>query len=135
MADLTITATSVIQGTGAETEQGTAGASITAGQPVYKDSTDSNKLKLCDGDVLLTAACVGISLHAAANGQPLLYQKRGILAIGATVAVGQAYYVSLTAGGICPFADLGSGDFPVKIAVGMTTSTVQVLIENPGIAI
>lgn len=39
MADLTITAASVLAGSNATTRQGTAGATITAGQVVYFDDT------------------------------------------------------------------------------------------------
>ena len=69
MADLTITAANVALESGTQAT-GTAGATITQGQPLYKDSTDSNHLKPTDADVAASAACVGIALSAASDGQP-----------------------------------------------------------------
>jgi hypothetical protein len=128
MADLSITATSVLKGTGAKTESLIAGAAITAGQSLYKDASDSNKAKLTDADSATAAARVfyGIALNGAASGQPVVVQTGGIIAIGATVAVGVAYYLSDTAGGICPFADLESGDYPTIIGIGVSTTAIKI---------
>ena len=49
MADLTLTAASVLAGSNATTRLGTAGATITAGQVVYFDDT-TNTFKLADTD-------------------------------------------------------------------------------------
>ena len=42
MADLSVTAASVVAGSNANIEHGTLGETVTAGQPVYKDSTPRN---------------------------------------------------------------------------------------------
>lgn len=128
MADLSITAASVLKGTGATTESLIAGAAITAGQSLYKDASDSNKVKLTDADSATAAARVffGIALNSAASGQPVVVQTGGIITIGATVAVGVAYYLSDTAGGICPFADLESGDYPTIIGIGVSTTAIKI---------
>lgn len=128
MADLVITGTSVVKGTGATTETLTAGAAITAGQSVYKDASDANKAKLTDADSATAAARVfyGLALNGAASGQPVVVQTGGIITIGATVAVGVAYYLSDTAGGICPFADLESGDYPTIIGIGVSTTQIKI---------
>jgi hypothetical protein len=112
MANLTITAASVVPvGSSTQRQTGTAGESITAGQAVYVDGADSNKVKLADADVAASAASVGIALHAAATNQPITYATSGPVTIGATPVVGQWYGVSTTAGGIAPLADLATGDF------------------------
>lgn len=128
MADLTITATSVVKGTGATTETLFAGAAITAGQSLYKDASDANKAKLTDADSATAAARVfyGIALNGAASGQPVVVQTGGIITIGATVAVGVAYYLSDSPGGICPFADLESGDYPTIIGIGVSTTQIKI---------
>jgi hypothetical protein len=128
MADLTVTATSVVKGTGAITETLIAGAAITAGQSLYKDASDANKAKLTDADSATAAARVfhGIALNGAASGQPVVVQTGGIITIGATVAVGVAYYLSDTAGSICPFADLESGDYPTIIGIGVSTTQIKI---------
>jgi hypothetical protein len=128
MADLTITAGNVVKGTGATTETLIACASITAGQSLYKDASDSNKAKLTDADSATAAARVfyGLALNSAASGQPVVVQTGGIITIGATVAVGVAYYLSDTAGGICPFADLEAGDYPTIIGIGVSTTQIKI---------
>ena len=137
MADLTITATSVLKGTGATTETLIAGAAITAGQTVYKDASDSNKAKLFDADSATAAARVlhGIALNGAASGQPVVVLTQGPITIGATVAVGVAYYASDTPGGICPFADLESGDYPTIIGIGISTTQIKVQPIAAGVVI
>ena len=107
MANLTITAANVIQGSGAVTSTGIAGVAVTAGQSVYLDTTDS-KYKLADADATASVNESAIALHAAAADQPLTVQTGGTLAIGATIAIGSAYYVSTTAGSICLESDLSS---------------------------
>jgi hypothetical protein len=134
MADLTITAANVAPvGSSTQRQTGTAGASITAGQSVYVDGADSNKVKLADADAAASAAAVGVALHAAAANQPITYATSGPVTIGATPVVGQWYAVSTTAGGIAPLADLSSGDFITilgqceeagKINVKLNVSTV-----------
>lgn len=137
MADLTITATSVLPGTGAITEKLTAGAAITAGQSVYKDASDGNKAKLFDADSATAAArsFYGIALNGAASGQPVVVQTGGNITIGATVAVGVAYYASDTPGGICPFSDLESGDYPTIIGIGISTTQIKIQPIAAGVVI
>lgn len=127
MADLTITAASVAKGTNASVVSSyLAGASITAGQSVYLDSV-TNTIKLADADALASSAAVGVALNNAASGQPIVYQRSGNITIGSTVAVGVAYYVSTTAGGICLESDLSTGDFPHFL--GFATSTTVIALD------
>lgn len=127
MADLTITAASVAAGANAAlVNQYLAGATITQGQAVYVDST-TNTVKLADADALASSAATGIALNAASAGQPITYQRYGNITIGATVAVGVAYYVSTTAGAICLESDLSTGDFPHFL--GFATSTTVIALD------
>ena len=134
MADLSITAADVIKTDSTLIAEGTAGATVTAGQPVYKDSTASGKLKPADADVLATAAAVGIALHGASDGQPLRYATGGNLTLSAVMTVGAVYVVSTTAGGIAPVADLGSGDYVTLLGVATTTSNIKLSVSVSGIA-
>ena len=121
MADLSITASEVQPGTGMQKVPGTAGAAVTAGHPVYKDTSDSNKLKPCDADSsLTTATAVGIALHAAQDGQPLDYAESGRLTLGASAGVvdGEVYLVSATEGAIMPVGDLAVGDYTCLLGIG-----------------
>ena len=133
MAVLSITATSVVQGSNAVTEAGLAGAAITAGQVVYRDDT-SRKFLLADS-VSATAATrrpLGIALNGAALNQPVVVQKAGDVTIGAALTAGVVYYLSGTAGGICPAADLASGDYPCVIGMAKTTAVLTIDIQTTG---
>lgn len=137
MVDLSITASEVQPGTTDATfDQGTAGATITAGQTLYIDTSDSNKLKLgdCDSATAAVRTCAGIALHAALSGQPIRYQTGGSITIGATAAmtVGHTYLLSDTAGGIMPSADLEAGDYTSILGVATSTSVLLIRILNSG---
>ena len=87
MADISVTAASVLKGSGAATSTGITGSvAITAGQPLYVDSTNNNTLKPADADgSLLAATVVGIALHASSPGQPITYQTGGLLTLNAVL--------------------------------------------------
>lgn len=136
MADISITAANVIKGSNAVVEAGTAGATITAGQVVYKDASDG-KYKLADADSGTAAAKAprGIALNGASNGQPLSIARSGAITIGGTLTAGTAYYLSPTAGGICPLADVEAGDNVVLLGLASTTAILNLDIQNPGVTI
>ena len=129
MANLSITAANVLASAAAQKERGTAGATITAGQPLYKDSSDSDKLKPAQATAS-KQGFVGIALNGAASGQPVEYVTRDTeLTIGATVAVGIVYVLSATAGAICPHADLTTGDYGVVVGIGISTTKISTLAD------
>lgn len=136
MADLTITAASVVKGSGAGVDYGTAGATITAGQAVYKDSATA-KYQLADSDSATAAVRDpgGIALNGAANNQPLAVLTSGPVTIGATLTPGVAYYLSNTPGGICPVADVGAGEYSVVIGMATSASVLDVDIQASGVSL
>jgi hypothetical protein len=136
MADLVITAANVVVGAGAKTEHGTAGATVTAGQPVYEDAT-TGRFLLADNNSATVRARTpkGLALNGAANGQPLAIVTEGPVTIGATLTAGVAYYLSDTPGGIGPVADLASGEYPTIIGIAASTSVLNVNIQSSGVAL
>lgn len=136
MADLTITAASVIAASDSSNRGGTAGETITAGKAVYKNST-TNKYMLADSDSATAEArqASAIALNGASDGQPIQVLSGGDITIGATLTAGTAYYLSGTAGGICPFADLGSGDYVCQIGIAKSTTVLAVDIQFPNVAL
>lgn len=136
MADLTITAANVIKTSTTSVVTGVAGATITAGQSVYLDSTTSTiKLAQADGTAAEVAA-VGIALHAALTGQPVSYATGGPINIGATTAKTTTYMVSATAGGVAPQADLTSGQRICELGYATATDgSFTVLIKDRGVAV
>lgn len=136
MADLVITVANVAAGSGARKVSGTAGATITAGEVVYLDSaTGTYKLADCDSATAAVRSPAGIALHGSLSGQPLTIQTSGPITIGATVTAGVAYYLSATPGGICPVADLGTGDYPVILGLATSASVIDIDIQEAGVAL
>lgn len=133
MADLTITAASVLQGSGAIIEDQIAGAAITAGQLLYKDSADG-KVKLADANsgVAEARSIYGVAVNNAAANQPVAVQRKGKVAIGATVAVGTIYVLSATAGGVAPSADLATGHYVSILGVAVSATEIEIAIVNSG---
>jgi hypothetical protein len=136
MADLTITASQVLPGAesaGAQFAQGIAGASITAGQVLYLDSS-TNTYKLADNNDTSQALSVaaGVALHAAGSGQPIRMQIAGPITIGAGAApgVGSVFCLSATAGGIAPVADLATGNRTTILGVGGASNTIILRIYS-----
>ena len=127
MADLSVPATVAPQ-SNATFSFGTAGEAITAGQPVYVDSTDSNKIKRADADgTSATAAAKGIAVNSAATGQPVDYQTGGDINLGATLVRGQVYILSPDKG-ISAAADLANPDYTTILGVA---KTYQLLTVKP----
>jgi hypothetical protein len=136
MVDVTVTAAEVLPGTAQELE-GTSGATITAGQVVYLDSTSST-YKLADADdTAATATVKGIALNDASTGQRLKLAtgKSGTIDPGFTVTVGSLYVLSGTPGGIAPCADLATGDYVSLIGYGTAADELTLLIENTGVQV
>lgn len=136
MSDLSITAASVLAGTGARKVLGAAGATVTAGKVVYLDTSD-NEYKLADCDSATEAARSpdGIALNGASDGQPLVVLEEGPCTIGATLTPGTTYYLSPNAGGICPLTDVLSGDYPVIVGIATSTTVLDVKFQEAGVAI
>ena len=136
MADLTITAANVLAGTGASVFHGKAGATVTAGQVVYEDDS-TDRFGLADNNSATAAAKLpaGIGLNGASNGQPLAVHRAGDITIGATLTPGTAYYLSDTPGGICPLADLASGETVVLIGIAKSATVLHVDIQVSGVTL
>ena len=126
MADLSITAANVIAASSATTRSGTAGATITAGQVVYFDRTDS-KYKLADADAVPSGGfgSVFIALNGASDNQPISVLSGGSVAMGSVFTAGTSYYLSPTPGGIAPLADVLSGDDVVLLGVAISATNLQ----------
>lgn len=130
MTDATV-GSSAVAGANAQISQGIAGAAITINQSVYLD-TATGTWKLADGDNVATAGTaaldVGVAMNTAPSGGLLFVAREGTITMsGATFTRGVPYFISLTAGGLCPLADLGSGDYPVYM--GLATSATAIWLH------
>lgn len=134
--DVTITAASVVKGSGAATVTGIAGVTITAGQVLYIDTSNSSVMKLADADsTSLTAGAAGIALHAALTGQPITYLTQGPITIGGTLVAGTWYIVSATAGSLTKSVDQTTGWLPCLLGYASTTAILQVGIIPTGVTL
>lgn len=133
MADLTIVSASVVK-VDAQTDTGIAGEAITAGQPVYKDTT-TGKMFMAkasgtdDAAGILLAAAAGIALNSAALNQPLTFITAGTYVVGATVVKGGIYVVSATFGGIAPYADLNTDKYVTILGWAYDTTHMTIKIS------
>lgn len=136
MADLSITAANVVADSTASRVTGTAGETIAAGKAVYKSST-TNKWMLADSNSATVEArrATGIALCGASLNQPVTVLTNGLVTIGATLTAGLAYYLSDTPGGICPVADIGSGEYVCLLGLATTTAILNVGIQFPNVAL
>lgn len=136
MADISVTAANVKLISG-PTEQMVAGASITAGQVEYKEAATSTA-KLADNDSATAEvrAVHGVALHAASADQPLVVAKNGaVVDFGAIFTAGVEYYLSGTPGGICPRADVTTGDDPIRVGIALTTARLKLDFADPGVTL
>lgn len=134
MADVAVTATSVVPASDTLYADGILGATVTAGQTVYLDSA-TNTYKLADADLSSAAAATaGIAMNGGATGQPVKVAVGGSINPGFTVGIGSIYIQSATAGGIAPVADLASGGYPVIVGIGTTASNLKLSMFKGGVA-
>ena len=134
MADLSITTTSVFPGSSSIKENGVAGETLANGKTVYKKASDG-KYWLADSNAATAEARVpvGIVLSGGAANQGVLILKSGHITIGATVVQGTAYFQSDAPGGICPEADVGSGEQPTLIGFAISTTVINVDFQSAGV--
>jgi hypothetical protein len=136
MTDLSITAANVVAGANAVKRSVTAGEAVTQGQPVAHDPTTQKWVKAdCNSATEALRKAGGIALNAASLNQPLVVHTWGDITIGATLTAGSRYYLSATAGGIMPEADLTTGDYVCLLGLAKSTSVLAVDIQFPNVVL
>lgn len=134
--DISVTAGNVVKDANAVIVKGTAGATVTAGEVVYADTSDNGDYKLADCDLSAAASVVaGIAMNGAADGQPLSVQIAGDITIGGTVVVGEIYVLSGTAGGVAIEGDLAQNDYVSVIGVGVSATVIRINRANSGVQV
>lgn len=139
MADLSVTAASVLAGSAAIIIRNyTAGATITRGQAVYFD-TSSSTWKLVDSNAAVTgnelATTKGYALNDASSGQPIdVNVKDTDYTPGVTLTNGSAVFTSVTAGGITHDVP-GSGAYPTVMGIAKSTTKMNLNPTSSGAVI
>lgn len=136
MADITITASAVVASATAVVEAGSISGNVTAGQVGCKDSSDG-LWKLADNNSATAAAKSpqGIFLNGGSTGQPCRILREGDLTMNAVLTAGAAYYLSDTPGGICPVADLASGETSSLVGIAKSTTVLSVKFNVSGVTL
>ena len=143
MADFSITAAQVTAVGTPTIKNITAGATITAGQVIYKDTLDQNKAKLADANLSDAASqAIGIAVNGAAAGQPVDYiDTPGVeitLTTGSALGVAGLPVVlsAAVAGNMAPHTDLATGHYPVILGfLGSTGKTLVLVMKRSTVAL
>lgn len=139
MADLSITAASVIASANATVyKQYNFGATVTTGQVVYLDSSNTWQLKDANASSTgnLVNSVTGVSLVGGANGQPAaVVVKDSDFTPGGTLSNGASYYASPNAGAVAPAADVTTGNYPTFLFVAKSTTKAHLNPTGAGIAV
>lgn len=135
MADLVITATSVVGGSDARSVRGTAGETITAGQAIYKSTTGKYMKADSNSATVEARRPSGIALNGASLNQPVQVQTSGDVTIGAALTAGLDYWLSDTPGGMCPRADIGSGEYVCLLGIAKSTTVLTIDIKFPNVSL
>lgn len=127
MADLVQTAANVAIGAATTTTKLVpAGEAITQGNSVYLKSDD--KWWKADSNAAESAGSAGVGVamtKAGAAADYFIVALKGPVNVGATLTPGMAYFVSNTAGGIIPAADLSSTEYSTYLGVATTAALLN----------
>ncbi len=117
MAAYSITAANVLTSPSATIYTGTAGATITQGQPLYLD-TVTNTYKLANA--LTNSPVAGIALvGASANQSMIICSRDPNFSPGFTINSGNFVLVGNTAGALQPVEDRTTGWYVTSVGVGI----------------
>lgn len=133
MAALTITTVRPTANT--EYELVNYGATIAAGDALYRH-TDNEHL-LADADAsALTKVVRGIAITEGVDGgQGLIATGGNIIFVGATMTAGVTYFLGPTAGDVVPYGDLSTGDYVVRLGTAKSATEIILSIEDTGVQV
>ena len=133
MAAIAITAANVLHSSQATIFTGTAGATITQGQPVYLDTVTST-YKLANA--LTNNPVAGLSMVSTSNQQDIVVCSRDPnLNIGAVLTTGNIVLVGNTAGTLQPYEDRATGWYVTSLGVMISTTRMNFYLTGSNAAI
>jgi hypothetical protein len=133
MSDVSVTAVEVLPGSDTVYAEGVLGATVTAGQTVYLD-TSTTSYKLADSNLSAAAAVTaGVAMNGGVTGQVVRVAISGLIDPGFTVLPGMIYIQSGTAGGIAPCADIANGVYTTVLGLGITASSLRINLVRSGV--
>lgn len=112
-----------------------AGESLQPGQPLYLKQSDARWYKALSGGTAEESQVAAISAgYAVAGAKVAIVTSRSIV-VGATIDLTKIYFLSATAGLICPYEDLVSGNYISQIGIPTSTTTMSLLLSPQGIVV
>lgn len=134
MADLTVTSVRVTDST--QYQLLPFGATISAGQVVYIDTTDGEcKLADCDNSQA-TALAKGIAITPGIDGGYGLVATGGnLVLVGASMVAGDSQVLSGTPGAIQQDADYASGDWITQLGRAVSATEIKIDVKAFGIQV
>jgi hypothetical protein len=136
MADIAVTAASVLPTTTTVYGRGITAVTVTAGQTVYSDLATSGQFRLATNTSAATALLAGIAMHGATAGQPLIIATAGDVTFNAVLTAATAFVLGSVAGGISASADLDASTgtrFGSVLGMATTTTNLLIQISNSGV--
>ncbi len=132
MPAFSITAANVLHSSSATIFTGTAGATITQGQPLYLDTTTST-YKLANA--LTNNPVAGVAMVGASNQQDMVICSRDPNFVpGYPIVAGNISLVGNTAGGIQPYEDRTTGWYVTSLGVGIGGNRMNFYITGSNVA-
>ncbi len=110
-------------GVGTPTQSETAGENLSAGDFVYYNTSDANKLYKADADAIAKKA-VGYVLASATTGNAAVIYLEGINDQLSGLTKGLHYYLSTTAGGVTTTKPSSAGQIVQYIGVAISTTAI-----------
>ncbi len=133
MAAISITAANVLHSNQSTFFTGTAGATITQGQPIYLD-TVTNSYKLANA--LTNNPVAGIAMVSASTNQDMVICSRDAnFAPGFTSTTGNVILVGNVAGQLNPYEDRGTGWYVTTLGTMISTTRMNFYITGANAAI
>ena len=117
-------------GVGTPTQSMTAGESLSAGDLVYINTSDSNKIYKADADAVGKMA-IGYVLASAATDEAVTVYFEGINDQLSSLTVGTNYFLSATAGGVTATQPTSSAQIVQYIGTAITTTAIHFKFTAP----
>ncbi len=131
MAAVTMTPANVTIVSGNVKTGSKGGATLTAGQFVYADSSDSGELKAGAVTSAAAANIVGMLISPVTDGKPAFWAGSGAIITGGTFTKG-VWYVLGASGAIQLVGDLTTGQQITWLGYGLDDGTLKVSIHATG---
>lgn len=132
MADLTLSLARFASAPRGSVTIQPAGAAITAPAPVYTDTDGTAKPAQCTTLAKSTVTGLAVLGASGTSEYPATVYNGDIDFGSAVLTMGVQYYLSATAGKVCPYGDLVTGNWITQIGYPTSTSVLRLAILVQG---